>query len=295
MTQPNEPSESIPDLLAALADGELELGAFPEARRLLAEQPASAAAIAYHQQLRRSVASAMDSPSMRCPDALRAKLHQIADQAEASAPATHNTPAARPYTGPSVLARISQWAPAAVAAVLLIAATAVFFAGRGIGVGPTPPVLDLRTVQAFGSRHMHCAGNPDDLLHNHERFGDSIQQLPGHLDDYLAHSVSGLSLDLSSIDYDYQVAGVCSIPGDGAVHIIYRHQDDPARAMSLWIVDARDEVTAQMEPGRVYVEAGDELDHPVILWEDHGLLFYLVGDSLEGVQQAVYTLRHPAA
>ncbi len=295
MTQPNEPSESTPDLLAALADGELELGKSPEACRLLAEQPAFAAAIAYHQQLRRSVASAMDSPSMRCPDTLRAKLHQIADQAEASPPATHNTPAARPYTGPPVLARIGRWAPAAVAAVLLIAATAVFFAGRGSGVGPTQPVLDIRTVQAFSSRHMHCAGNPGDLLHNHERFGDSIQQLPGHLDDYLAHSVSGLSLDLSAIDYDYQVAGVCSIPGDGAVHIVYRHHDDPARAMSLWIVDARDEITAQMEPGRVYVEAGDELDHPVILWEDSGLLFYLVGDSLEGVQQAVYTLRHPAA
>lgn len=298
MTQPTDPSESTPNLLAALADGELDLGQSPEACRLLAEQPESAAAIAYHQQLRRSVASAMCDTSMCCPDALRSRLHEIADQADAESPATQTPPepvVARPYNGPPVIARISRWAPTAVAAVMLIAATAIFFAGRNGGVGPPQPVLDVRTVQAFGSRHMHCAGNPDELLHNHTRFGENIQQLPGHLGDYLQHSVDGLSLDLSSIDYDYQLAGVCSIPGDGAVHIIYRHHDDPARAMSLWIVDAKDQVTAQMQPGRVYVEAGDELDHPVILWEDNGLLFYLVGDSLEGVQQAVYALRHPAA
>ncbi|MFI4861211.1 MAG: hypothetical protein ACIAXF_11070 [Phycisphaerales bacterium JB063] len=295
---------TTPEMLAALADGELDLRNCPDAIAKLAADPQGAQRIAFQQQLCRSVASAMDGPSMRCPDALRAQVMQLVDRespaatptnAAAASPAPAPRPAPTPRQSP-VLAQIGRWAPTAVAAVMLIAATAVFFSTSRPGMpgSAASPVLDVSTVQMFANRHMACAGDPDDQLHNNERFGKDIQQLPGKISDYFHHRVDGVSLDLSTIRYDYQLAGACSIPGSGGVHLVYRHHDSPDRAMSLWIVPADPALADDMQQGRVYVETADGLDHPVILWVDQGLMFYLVGDSLEDVQHAVETLR-PAA
>lgn len=303
MTQPDTPNptpQTTPELLAALADGELDLRANPEAFEQIASDPKSLRQVADQQQLRRSVASAMDGPSMRCPDALRTQIERLAQVAgDTAAPRTEASPSGyapiQADDHPPVLARIGRWAPAAVAAVMLLAATAVFFSARSAAPGVSATtVLDVRTVQNFSQHHMHCAENPVERLHNPERFGEGLDELPGNLDTYFDRSVDGRALDLSAIQYDYQLAGVCNIPGDGAVHIVYQHHDDPARAMSLWIGPAPEHLASQMAPGRLYVEAGDNLDHPVIFWEDNGLIFYLVGDSLQDVHDAVQTLR-PAA
>ena len=301
MTRIPDPPQTPAELLAALADGELDLSQSPQARQLLSEDPQAAVQIACQQQLRRSVAAAMDGPAMRCPEDLRASLHEMAAEADASSDLSQTpppTPAASmpPYTGEPVLARIGRWAPAAVAAVLLVAATAVFFATGTGGLGqPGTAVLDVQAVQTFGHRHTLCASDPSERLVGHERFGDSLEQLPGNLNDYFSRSADGLSLDLSSAGYEYQLTGVCSLPGSGSVHIVYQNKSNPDQMMSLWVIPAQQEISEQMEAGRVYVEAAADLDHPVILWEDNGLLFYLVGDSLQDAQNAVQTLRDTAA
>lgn len=310
MSNPDTPN-STHDLLSALADGELDLRESTDALARIADDPQGAQRIAFQQQLRRSVASAMDEPAMRCPEALRARVERVAQDAAADSAPTNPAPAPAttapapaaptPTTaprpaGPPVLARIGRWAPAAVAAILLIAATGVFFAGRPVAQsGPSPTVLDVNTIQTFASHHMHCAEDPASRLHHPERFGEGLDELPGHLADYFDRSADGVAFDLSAVEYDYQLAGVCNLPGSGAVHLVYRHHDHPDRAMSLWIVPAKPEVVEQMTPGRVYIETAKDLDHPVILWEDSGLLFYLVGDSLEDAQHAVHALRHPPA
>ena len=49
-----------------------------------------------------------------------------------------------------------------------------------------------------------------------------------------------------------------------------------------------------MQQGRVYVEAGSDLMHPVIFWRQGDMLYYLVGDSMEDANKAVQTLRQTA-
>ncbi|MEM9415584.1 MAG: hypothetical protein AAGA29_08935 [Planctomycetota bacterium] len=292
--------KTTPEILSALADGELDLRENPDAVSQIAGDPQGVQRIAFQQQLRRSVASAMDSPSMRCPDALRAQIEQLADSAsgetatEQPQPPAQTADLAPAAVQPAVIGRIGRWAPAAAAAVLLLAATAAFFSGWWSSpIGPATPVLDVSMVQTFAKHHLHCSEDPAARLHNPERFGQGLDELPASLSDYFDRSVDGVGLDLSAVQYDYQLAGVCNIPGSGAVHLVYRHHNQPGRAMSLWIIPASEENALEMQPGRVYVEAAEGLDHPVILWEDGGLIFYLVGDSLEDVQHAVETLHPP--
>lgn len=289
-------------LIAALADGELDLRQQPEAFARLAQDPQAAQQfaqrVADQQAMKAAVGSAMCGPQMQCPDALKQAIRAMAGSAPATtSPATAPAPAASPVANtashrPTVLARIGRWAPAAVAAVLLLAAGVLFQqASQSAGTTNSPmAVLTTHRVNNFASRHSDCAKNPD-ILKDHDSFGQAaaLETLPGKLSDYFRQSSDGMNLDLSRVGYDYQMTGACSLPGSGAVHLVYRHHDNPNRSMSLWLKP--DDGALKIEPGRLYVEAGDNLDHPVILWKSNDLIFYLVGDSLEDAHLAVDELR----
>ncbi len=62
---------------------------------------------------------------------------------------------------------------------------------------------------------------------------------------------------------------------------------------SVWIVSAKPKHD-KLEEGRVYAEVSDNLLRPVIFWRDGGLLYYLVGDSLQDCDKAVQELRQAA-
>jgi hypothetical protein len=298
----NDTPKSMHELLAALADGELDLRRNPEALAQIAQDAQAASKIANHQQFKQACAKAMDGPGMTCPAELAAKLRELGvdESTQSSSPA--DAPAATPspttatgsaYLGPPVLARIGRWAPAAVAAVLLIAATVMFIqAGtNGPGSSSVASLLSVNDVERFDSRHFTCAEKPD-VLHDHDAFGDpgDLEKLPIKLGDYFKTSADGMKLNLSGVGYDYQLTGVCGVPGSGSVHIVYRHHDTPDRAISLWLAPDDGRLN-NIEPDRVYVEAGKTLDHPVIVWRSGGLIYYLVGDSLEDAHQAVDALR----
>jgi len=293
--------KSMDELIAALADGELDLRSNPEALAQIAQDAQAASKIANHQQFKQACAKAMDGPEMACPADLAAQLRALGVEEPSQADASTSTPATiattgSGYHGPPVLARIGRWVPAAVAAVLLIAATVMFMqAGtNGPGSSSVASLLSVNDVERFDSRHFTCAEKPD-VLHDHDAFGDpgDLEKLPVKLGDYFKTSADGMKLNLSGVGYEYQLTGVCGIPGSGSVHIVYRHQDTPDRAISLWLAPDDGRLN-NIEPGRVYVEAGKTLDHPVIVWRHGGLIYYLVGDSLEDCDKAVKELRQAA-
>ena len=299
MDRDNTPN-SLNELLAALADGELDLREHPEALAKIAEDPKAAERILTQQQLKQACAKAMDRPEMKCPEDLAKTLRAMSGGASPKADATDSPPPAQPaapYTGPSVIGRIGRWAPTAVAAVLLIAAGVLFTQANVTGPGVNAQAASFLTVdqvQHFTGRHFDCASKPE-LMKQAEQFGSATEfdQLPGKLGSYFRTSTDGMKLSLDGIGYDYELTGACSLPGSGAVHIVYRNHDNPDQAISVWIkpIDASQD---KLEEGRVYVEAGQALSKPVIFWRDGGLLYFLVGDSLQDCDKAVQELRQAA-
>jgi len=297
------------ELLSALADGELDLREHPDALAKLAQDPQAAQRVACLQQLKQACGKAMDRPEMKCPDELADKLRAMGAEQAAKTDQSVQThaggatvePRPAPHSGPAVIGRVgfaSRWLPAAVAAVLLIAAGVMFTAsnpGGLVGVeGQAAAFLPVEQIDRFTGRHGDCTLDTG-LLKNSERFGDAsdFNELPGKLADYFQTSTDGLRLSLDGIGYEYQIAGACPVPGEGAVHMVYRHKNDPNRAISVWLrpVDQRH---ADLKEGQVYANAGEDLMHPVIYWRQGELLYYLVGDSLEDCDKAVKQLRQSA-
>ncbi|MEM9348529.1 MAG: hypothetical protein AAGB26_18320 [Planctomycetota bacterium] len=298
MQHDNTP-KTMDEMLLAMADGELDFSDQPQVLAKIAEDPKTAHRLAYEQRLKAACAKAMDGPEMKCPNELAGKLLELAaEPAKKTAPAETTAPkqsAPAPYAGPPVIARIGRWVPAAVAAVLLLAAGVLFSQASRTTGGLDPSTassLPVETIQQFAGRHFDCAERPDRLK-NPSQFGSAsdFEQLPGVLGDYFDTSADKLSLNLDGIGYEYQLTGTCSMPGSGAVHIVYHKQDNPEQSISVWIVAADNAKFGKLEEGRVYSEVGDNLLKPVIFWRDGGLLYYLVGDSIEDCDKAVQQLR----
>jgi len=297
----DESPKTMQEMLLALADGELDFADQPQAVAKLAEDPKAAPRLAYEQKLKRSCARVMDGPEMKCPDELAGKVLAMAGgETDAAGPAMASAlpaPKRAPYAGPPVIGRIGRWVPAAVAAVLLIAAGVLFSQASVGSAGINPQAaafLSTHQIENFTARHVDCTEQPDRLK-NPVQFGDTkdVEQLPGKLRDYFHTDANKLAINLNGIGYDYQLAGTCSLPGSGAVHIVYHKHNDPSRSISLWIVPAK-AAHRELEEGRVYSEVGDDLLRPVIFWRNGGLLYYLVGDSIEDCDKAVQTLRRAA-
>lgn len=288
------------DLIAALADGELDLREHPEALAKIGEDPQAAQRVAFQQQLKQACGKAMDTPDMKCPEALAARLLAMASGEAEGKPAAPATPApsaqAEPYEGPAVIGRIGRWVPAAVAAVLLIAAGILFTQANpdgGVGI-QSAAFFPVDQVDQFTGRHGDCAIDLTKLK-DADRFGETSEfdQLPGKLADHFQTSTDGMRLSLDGIGYDYQLTGACALPGSGAVHIVYRNQSDPGKAISLWIKPIKPD-QAELKEGQVYSIAGDEPMQPVIIWRQGELVYYLVGDSIEDCDKAVKQLRQAA-
>lgn len=301
MDQENTP-KTTNELLAAMADGELDLRDNPDALTQIAQDPQAAQRIAYQQQLKQACGKAMDGPEMKCPGDLSAKLKAMASpQAPSMSQGdVAGSPAeqAAAYDGPPVIGRIARWVPSAVAAVLLITAGILYTQANPGGSGgleaQAAAFLSVDQIDRFNGRHGDCAMNTK-LLKQTETFGSATEfdQLPGKLGNYFQTSTDGMRLSLDGIGYDYELTGACALPGRGAVHIVYRNQDDPNRSISVWVMPAGKQHET-LEEGRVYVEAGSDLTHPVIFWRQGGLLYYLLGDSLEDANRAVQELRQAA-
>ena len=284
---------TMDEMLRALADGELDFRDQPQVLAKIAEDPKAAQRLAQEQQLKQACAEAMDGPEMKCPEALAGELLAMAGDASKK---TAAPPPAQPrqaeYAGPSVIAKIGRWVPTAIAAVLLLAAGVLFNQASNMSAGSDRGVIGISDTQIknLTGRHFDCAERPDRLKNPDQFGGKDFEQLPGKLGDYFKTDTNNLALNLDGIGYDYQLTGTCSLPGSGAVHIVYHKQANPEKSISVWIVPAKAEHD-KLEEGRVYARVGDDLLRPVIFWRDGGLLYYLVGDSIEDCDKAVKELQ----
>ncbi len=303
------------DKIAAFADGELDGEQCCELLREAMAEPQQAKCVEYQQQLRKLLAGCMDcQKTMRCPDELKDCIDGLADEhcvdcpdtaAPTAEPSGAATPAAVPPTtadaGAPVLARIGTWVPLAAAAALFVAALGVFFAASqndgpanaGDGQVVVAAPFSAQLVRNVETRHVRCASGLSAPLQA-DRFPKQVEALGDVVVERLGPAATGLPLDLSSVGYDYRLAGLCTAPGTGAVHVIYAGPADELTGqrpmLSLWIKAYDPAADPDIEPGQKYNAVEGSVAHPTLVWRDESLIFFLVGDAPRQVEQAQQVL-----
>ncbi|MEM6458593.1 MAG: hypothetical protein AAF710_04305 [Planctomycetota bacterium] len=268
------------ELMPAFADGELDAEQNLRALEQMAADPTQTRRVVHQQQLRRACGRAMGGgETHRCPDELRRQI-------EAMTPAGETAGSTRP----DVLATIGRWAaPLAAAAVLLIVGFVSLNAFRtdASGGGYTADgLITASLANTFGKRHRQCSVG-EAIPYGTELFPAEIGQLDDALVEHVGQELDGAALDLSTLSYDYRVAGVCPLPGGDAVHVIYENPD--GRTLSLWI--KRYDGQPTLDPGVPYVPPSDHTDTPMMVWREADMVFYLVGDTMGDLRAAQPAIR----
>ena len=229
-------------------------------------------------RLREACGRVMDSPEHRCPEGLRTQI--TAGIATDDAPAQTLPPVVAGRIGPG------RWV-GAVAAAALIAISTVAVVGtlktlrpgpQSVGNASVAQVLNTSQAAAFDSRHGVCGANPTTLVGS-ESFPKTVDGLA----DVIDAGLDSAKLDLSDIGFRYRAAGHCVVPGPGAVHVVYGN--DAGQALSLWLRPHDGKL--DLKAGQVY---GPPADGPqagrIRVWRNGDMVFYLVGDLPEDVEQA---------
>ena len=307
MPEPLE-HDDTPALLAAFADGELTDDQASRLCDCVSGNPDCVRRVMHEQRLRRACAKVMASETQRCPDEVRRRLDAILQ--EPAAPSESIREPGRPRPGasgerPGDGPARGRWLPAAVAAVLLLGAVGVYLAagsdnsggagdgsvsgGSGVSGGDAA-VLPASHVQRFETRHVRCSVGEAPMMKG-ELFPATLDGLDPVLAELVDASAAGASLDLSAAGFDYALAGVCPVPGEDAVHLIYTAAEpdeagppDRRAALSLWI--QHDPSRSDLKPGVPYVAADADHPHPMVVWRERDTVFYLVGDSMQDVERA---------
>lgn len=278
-----------------LADGEADA----VAAETLAGDVGAARSVLHEQQMRAAVAKAVTAAadSFKAPAALRMEIASLlaGDPTEFASRSGAKQPA--------IAGRIGRWAPLAAAAAVAIGSLVLLSEGTRGGATPESAnvaivatanqgVLPAERADRFARRHVRCSQKLSELFGT-DRFPTDTKVLPAAVGGYLKQDIPA-QLDLTGIGYRVEAAGVCTIPGQGAVHVLYRADPSTGRrdTLSLWIrkADANDEVSAKLEEGRIYVGADTTTPHPMMLWRQNGLMHYLVGDAGDRVQEAAVTI-----
>lgn len=279
--------------LTAFADGELDVPDTLATLEHMAMHPESTRRVMHQQQLRQAVGRCMSAEVGATPTNLRRQLEQLA--ASHASHASHASPvsaASRP-AGPSVLARLSRWLPAAVAAGLLLAAMVTLRETRfpALSVPPADSVggiLPASMVERLTQRHITCSRELS-RLHAAARFPREVDQLPAAVATFL-HVSAVTPLDLRPAGYELAAAGECKTPGPSAVHVVYRSTgtDGVRDSVSLWVTPASEH--QEVAPGKVYSAGGPHWPHPILFWRRGDLVYYLVGDASQSVEHAAQLL-----
>lgn len=269
--------EETHNLLLAFVDGELDAQQKLRVLELMAADPANTQRVLHQQQLKQACCRALDSPEMCCPEALRQAIAGLVD-AQSPAAASH---ASNPVANP-VLARIGRWvAPLAVAATLFIGAMVALNVMNNPGGYTADGLITARLAQTFGQRHIQCALG-QAAPYQAELFPASIDDLDESLAQHVGQDLQGAALDLSTLGYDYRVAGFCPLPGGESIHVIYENPD--GKTLSLWVKPYDQKPV--LDPGVPYVPPHDHTAQPMMVWRDGNMVFYLVGDTMDDVRRA---------
>jgi len=275
--------------VAAFADGELDVEQNLELLEHMAMDPETTRRVMHQQQLRQAVDRAMSAEPGPAPAALRDRITALAQDPDAGGTGPE---AASP---PGILGRIGRgMMPFGLAAALVLAVLLGIQLSESTDPGARPQevagptggiarVLPASEFTEFSRRHVVCSRKLtrlDDSI----RFPDQLTALPGPLGDYLG--LDAPAPDLSALGYRFAGAGPCPVPGDRAAHLLYRADEKSGRqdAISLWLKPWTGEPT--IEAGRVHTVAGEDAAHPMLVWRRNGLVYYLVGDGMERVNEA---------
>jgi len=292
---PDTTPEEERQRLHAFADGELDGDQQLRAVEQIANDPTYAKQVLHQHQLKQACGRVMDSPTMRCPDTLRDQITAMADATETeieTETAHESLSATRPEQmagdDQAVLARIGRWAaPLAVAATLFIGALVALNVMNNPGGGYTADgLITARLAETFGQRHTQCSlgqGVPAES----QLFPADIDQLDDTLVQHVSQELDGAALDLSTLGYDYRIAGFCPLPRGDAVHVIY--ENPGGQSLSLW-VKAYDQQPV-LDPGVPYVPPRDHTATPMMVWREGDMVFYLVGDKMDDVRRAQPAIR----
>ncbi len=269
--------EEAHNLFAAFVDGELDTQQKLRVLELMAADPTNTQRVLHQQQLKHACGRVMDSPEMRCPDRLRQSIAGLVGV---------ETPIAANYASSKdadpVLARIGRWvAPLAVAATLFVGAMVALNVMNSPGGYTADGLITARLAETFGQRHIQCALG-QAAPYQAELFPATIADLDKALAQHVGQELDGAALDLSTLGYDYQVAGFCPLPGGKSIHVIYENPE--GKTLSLWIKPYDEK--PMLDPGVPYIPPHDHTAQPMMVWRDGEMVFYLVGDTMDDVRRA---------
>ena len=264
----------------AFADGELDAQRALDLFARESDPAAMKARVAHQQALREAVGRVMDQPT--CPAKLRVAVMGVAQEKQPESPA--------------VIGRIgfTRWLPAAVAALLLVSTLAVYQFSS-----PTSPpatdqtlttagILPAAQVERFAKRHVSCT-RLMAKLHRVDDFPQDVKALPGVVEHEVGSAVP--SLDLSSLGYRFDRAGMCNLPGSGSAHLIYiADSGDRGDAISLWLRHYTG--SPAIDADTLYHVTSTDVAHPMLIWRDANTIYYLVGDGGDAVDQVADYLRN---
>lgn len=280
-------SQEARKFLPAFADGELDVEQNLRVLEQMAMDPTNTKRVMHQQQLRRACARVMDDPELRCPEALREQIAALAEDTPQHGPADAGADSRSADEtnsgGGGVLATIGRWAaPLGVAAALLIAGLVFLQTTDPTDRGYTADgLISASLAQSFGERHVQCALG-EQPPYQSELFPAELDGLDQALVQHVGQDLEGAALDLTSLGYDYEIAGFCPIPGGQSVHVIY--QNPEGKALSLWIKPYDAQPT--LDPGVPYVPPHAHGGRPMMVWREGDMVFFLVGDVMEDVRDA---------
>jgi hypothetical protein len=183
-----------------------------------------------------------------------------------------------------------RWTPAIAALLMLVISIFVLQQANDRSGWPYPHIMTASLAKKMAFRHEDCGCNVAKLQ-NSGVFPKSLKKLPNSIGEYLgSQSVPGLDLK-NATGFEFKGVGKCMLPSDGSVHMVYGRKggDGKEETLSLWMKPYKGQPT--IEPNQVYYATPPGYDHPILVWRQESLIYYLVGDSYQGTEAAIKTLR----
>ncbi|MEM6332787.1 MAG: hypothetical protein AAF823_05545 [Planctomycetota bacterium] len=295
----NTPKAAISrEMVRGFVDGELARDEHARVLDALMSDPAVASLVQTEQRLRQTLEGCMDCQvTMRCPDALKARLSEICSETDTNAPAaaaTHEPADLRLPTDPPAplpLPAQSGWGrPALALAAMFLVGTALLVTALNRSNAPATPALGPDAAMLapdlplqFAKRHVTCNTGLTQLMAADDLVA-SPDALPTALLARFGAQPTG-TLDLHAHGFRLAAVGECYVPGQGAVHAMYA-ATAPGRddGLSLWLIAHNPDIG--MQPATRYTVMADHMPHPMIMWSDGGLDYYLLGEDYDAITRA---------
>jgi hypothetical protein len=289
-------------VLRAAADAELT----PEQLASLPSIDRREQRIAFERDLRDAVARSMRGSENVAPADLRRRIETLflaEPTADRSLPA-EDPPAGVVRTPMGDTRQRSFWSRVpgigAIAAVLMLCATFVFFAVRQNQTNAVNPqdstTLRASTLASFvHDEHQHCA---DDRDYADRKF--KVHDLAGAIEIAREHFGAVPSIlesgfeSFASHGFDFGGLSRCAVPGKGkSVHLVFRAVEPPERIVSLFLQkDENDWRIADSRCARIH--EGLPEDQTVTTWRRDGFFFFLFTAHQDDLETFHALLQVPA-